>query len=808
MSQPVTVDPQIDITEANAIRDGQHQDQGPRRAEKSTAMVPSPAFIVDPVWDTRDYSNSATSRQHYSTFGLSRCIEPFLVYKRWWIASLLVALLFGWAILLVWPRTYQSIAKLQLLVGRESVGLDPSSTTTQTLLMQKTMEEDVNSALEILGSRDLAQRVVNELGAENILNGSLPLLVVEQASPGMKQQVQHYLNKMQELVDQAIDWTGVRDSLSNNEYAIIELEDTVTISSPRKSSTIVISAYSKSPQMAQAIVQSYTKHFLERHMDVATTEGSKNFFSEQAYKAESNLQELLVQRSSLLQQHKMASAASRFNILTTHLATIETTIINSAAQIDQASSELGDLTRSIEQSEAEVVSAKQTQPDQAIVGMRNSLYAAELEGKRRAAIYKEGHPLLVQIEQQVEAARESLERLEQESESLSTTPNPLRQKLEEDQLKTRARVVGLNSLLEKSQSQLDQKQNEMNHLLEIELLVEQLDRQIEVSKKSLGLLREKEEQARIVDDLRKERISSIGLAQSATLIEKPVSPKKPLIAAALLLLGLGVGVGLVGLRELSRKTIRNAEDVQQWLGIPVLAETPHIRRIARRRFSMKDLKSRKLAPVRAACKSLYSELILSERRPGGARSRGISIGILGLDEDSGASLLATGLALECSHHSDRQTTLIDLDLQKRTVSSVFGLNGGPGIVEFAAGRASEADCVQQSEDSALHLVGSTAPRLKHASGSDVCNVVGVLGKLTEPNDYVIFDFPPASRPDQILQLAKELDQVVIVVRSEVTKLATVARVLERLQRANSNVAGIALTRTHRYLPKWLKNLIG
>lgn len=47
--------------------------------------------------------------------------------------------------MLVWPKKFESEAKLMIRVGRESVVLDPTATTSQTLMLQKTQEEEVNA---------------------------------------------------------------------------------------------------------------------------------------------------------------------------------------------------------------------------------------------------------------------------------------------------------------------------------------------------------------------------------------------------------------------------------------------------------------------------------------------------------------------------------------------------------------------------------------------------------------------------------------------------------------------------------------
>lgn len=80
---------------------------------------------------------------------------------------------------LVWgPRSYESAAKLFVRIGRESVALDPTATTGQTVQLQVTRTNEINSVLDLLQGRGTAERVVEELTPDFILarRQSNPLL--------------------------------------------------------------------------------------------------------------------------------------------------------------------------------------------------------------------------------------------------------------------------------------------------------------------------------------------------------------------------------------------------------------------------------------------------------------------------------------------------------------------------------------------------------------------------------------------------------------------------------------------------------
>ena len=67
------------------------------------------------------------------------------------------------------PRSYESDARLLIRVGRESVGLDPTATTGETIMLMKSQLDEVNSALNLITSRDVLSQAVAQVGAGRIL---------------------------------------------------------------------------------------------------------------------------------------------------------------------------------------------------------------------------------------------------------------------------------------------------------------------------------------------------------------------------------------------------------------------------------------------------------------------------------------------------------------------------------------------------------------------------------------------------------------------------------------------------------------
>jgi len=88
------------------------------------------------------------------------------------IALFVLAMTITGAYVVFGPRTYESEAVLLVRIGRESVTLDPTATTGQTVDLYRTNESEVKSTVEILKSNRLAERAVDAVGIDRILGST------------------------------------------------------------------------------------------------------------------------------------------------------------------------------------------------------------------------------------------------------------------------------------------------------------------------------------------------------------------------------------------------------------------------------------------------------------------------------------------------------------------------------------------------------------------------------------------------------------------------------------------------------------
>src|SRR6476620_7377882 len=93
-------------------------------------------------------------------------------HKKKAISCFALSMAIALAIIFLWPRKYKSEAKLYVQVGRESVSLDPTATTGQVVPVSLSRETEVNSVLEMLRSRLMIEKLVDEIGPAAILQSA------------------------------------------------------------------------------------------------------------------------------------------------------------------------------------------------------------------------------------------------------------------------------------------------------------------------------------------------------------------------------------------------------------------------------------------------------------------------------------------------------------------------------------------------------------------------------------------------------------------------------------------------------------
>ena len=242
-----------------------------------------------------------------------RFVEFIYRYRFHWLLAAILSVVVAGVLLIYLPRQYASEAKFIVKVGRESIGLDPTVTTSETLLMQKTQEEEINSTLEVIYSRTIKEAVINELGVDTILSGKMA-----DESGESTEQTSSLLDPITNSISDAGNFLleiGVRDPVSDFERAVIKLEDTTYCYATKKSQVISVYNEAESPELAQKIVQLMIKFYLEEHLKISQTTGSYEFFKSEFEQSKSLLDKAKMEMMEFMSANQVVSVDSNQALL-------------------------------------------------------------------------------------------------------------------------------------------------------------------------------------------------------------------------------------------------------------------------------------------------------------------------------------------------------------------------------------------------------------------------------------------------------------------------------------------------------------
>ncbi len=710
-------------------------------------------------------------------------------YWRLLACCLATSIVAGLLALIVWPRSYESEAKLMITVGRESVGLDPTATTSPTLMLQKTQEEEINSALEILSSRQVAELVVDKLSATQILDGVLSAKEESQpSSTGWIAQAKQAVGAARNMLDQGLLSVGVKDPVSQREQAIRKVMQSVYIYAPKRSTAITIHAESKTPEMAQALAAAVTYGFLDRHQSVNFNQSSREFFQEQTREVEAQVNQARAERAEFMQLSKVVSIEDQRRILTDQMGSAQRDVLITRGELEQAQAEIKDLTGKADETLAEIVANKEEKGDETWSGMRQRVYELEIQEQSYASMYSEDNPKLLNARQQLEGARQILKDMEKDRTNRSLTPNPVKIRMEEDLQRLQTRLVGLRSMLLEKEKQREELGQQIDELLGFELKLNGMDRNIAVLENSLYSLKSKLEEARVIDELQAQHISNISIYQPATLVERPVNPQKSMVMAAFPVLGLMIGLGVALLFELGNKALRSERHVEQCLGRQVLASFPF--QVNFQGVTAGDHGNRLLFST-SGCQAILAEAMMNTS--GENVNRATTIGVLGIDVHCGTSTLAASLAHVGSHDLRLRTLLID---------------GNPPAATTSSAKSSRFNVESEGwSDDNLGLVKVTENQHRCLLRFDGGEQSPLLSEYQTEHDLIIIDLPPASRPGSLNRIAQHIDYILLVIESEKSDAPTVARLVRRLD-ASHVAVGVVLNKTRSPTPRILSGFVG
>lgn len=282
------------------------------------------------------------------------------------------------------------------------------------------------------------------------------------------------------------------------------------------------------------------------------------------------------------------------------------------------------------------------------------------------------------------------------------------------------------------------------------------------------------------------KTNSIRIADAADIPRSPVWPKKQRNFLLAVFAGALLAVLLAFFIEYMDNKIKSPDDIRWDLGIACLGLVPKIdykpptggspllNNGVPRNFSeaFRSLRTNVLFSINEG----VNALVVTSTAPGEGKT------LI-------ASNLAVGLAL-----AGQRVLIVDGDMRRPRVHSVFGRPQEPGLSDLMVGQAKTVDVVGKSAIPNLWILpaGRLPPNPAELLSSK--RFRQFLEAVRERFDWVIVDSPPVMAVTDASILAHSASGVLFVTSADVTNRSAAIRAMEQLAAAKATVIGAVLNR--------------
>ncbi|MGH9733177.1 MAG: GumC family protein [Candidatus Acidiferrales bacterium] len=500
------------------------------------------------------FSIQRRTRSSNETLTLRDAIAPVFRQRR--LALVIFIGILGGAALAasVAPQRYE--AEMKILVNRDRaddvVTPNPDTRIVSSQAPSVT-EQDLNSEVELLKSRDLLQKVVMACGLQAQRNGLWQRMGAKFGPQYAPQEIK------QRQVARAVDLLKNR-----------------IIAEPLKNTSLIRVTYtSPNPELSAQVLRTLATLYKEKHAEVHRPAGAFKFFDREAR----HYRDELTAREARLQDFDAAKGLvdpqTQEQLLLQRIGELQTELDQNRASIRADHDRVAELKAKQSASpERRTTVVRKSDNGELLAQLNSTLLSLELKRRDMLTKYAPDYPLVTETNAQIDDARKALAlALKTPVKEVTTDRTPEQDwmatemtKAEADQASLKAQDVSIQQELRDSQvvaTQIDRDGE----------LRQDLARDKKTSEDNYILYVRKREEARISDLLDQQRIVNISVAEAAMA---PAFPQRtwPWILAFGFFGAGAASVGAAFAADHLDPTFRTPDELGRYLDLKVLAAIP------------------------------------------------------------------------------------------------------------------------------------------------------------------------------------------------------------------------------------------
>ncbi len=430
---------------------------------------------------------------------------------------------------------YRASSRLLVKPGRQDVYVSPTG-GSPSIINYSGDAEKVNAEIAILKSSSLAIALVDRMGVSRLYGFPDRTL----------------MGRLFEKKE--------KNEVPSVEKAYGSVLDSLHVSAVPKSSVIVVAFDWPDPVIAARVVDGLVDLYLDRHLKVHTNPQTYSLLEGQAKQWEQKLRDSEKELEVFKLRYSITSLPEQRTILLRRLSQAESEKKQTETEIQENLELVASLEAQLSKLDQKV-QLRETVDKQSdtLAALKARLVELELQG----------------LKEEINRVKEMIAEEEKKGRRVVVSgESPVRQNLESDLMRARARFKALEARQQNQKVQIAAYGEELRALDGFENRLRELERKVAINETNYKLYLTKFEEAKISENMDKQKIASIRVIEPAIPNMKAIKPKKKQNVLIGGFLGLLAGIGMAFLIEFIHPVFRTREDVEQFLGLRVLATLP------------------------------------------------------------------------------------------------------------------------------------------------------------------------------------------------------------------------------------------
>ncbi len=304
---------------------------------------------------------------------------------------------------------------------------------------------------------------------------------------------------------------------------------------------------------------------------------------------------------------------------------------------------------------------------------------------------------------------------------------------------------------------------------------ERAERNLMIQQEILNALRARVTQKGVEMGLPRTMVEIVDRAERP---DRPVRPRVMVNIILSVIVGLGAGIGLAYFIEYLDTSVKTVDDVEKYLGLPVIGVIPQkVRSLAEEGPE---------SPHAESYRVLRTNMMFANEGKRGGTFAVVSGGV-----GEGKSTTLFNLAYVCAQLGDR-VVVVDSDLRRPVQHTFFNMSNRFGLTNVLKQEATLEDAVKATSIPNLHFLPSGKMPRTSVGILDTQRIRTIIQDLRKTYDVVLFDSPPIVGVSDASIISSEVDGVLLVVQYRKYPRNMSTRARRMLENVGAKVIGVVL----------------